>query len=70
MTKVVDRLQTLTGGVSRLPLPFLFSSPNCITQSIQRYDGISVGTSLNDLCAKGGEPGKSDAMLPSVIYIE
>ena len=60
----------LASRACRMPLRFLCRYPNYITvQSIQTYDRISVGTVVDDLCARGGV-GKRDAMLPSLIYIE
>lgn len=79
-TKVVDLFQTwdsaavwhapIASRASSTPVHSLCRFPNYINvQSTQMYDRISVGTVVDDLCARGGV-GTRDAMLLSLIYIE
>lgn len=63
-----------TGQLKRMYLSqhgyFLCRLPNWIAvQSVHSCDRISVGTGVDNLCARGGI-GRRDAILPSLIYIE
>ena len=70
-TKVDDLFQTIDSAeVSEGPCTFFADSLTALLSSPSRVMiVISVGTVVDDLCEREGV-GKSDAMLPSLIYIE